>query len=159
MAWVAPRTWVAGTVVLAAWMNEVRDSLKAIGDPWTAYTPTWTASGVNPTLGNGTITAASITAGKLTIIRIVLTFGSTTTAGTGVYAWTLPATALVAYQPIGMAVVRDVSVPANVPRVAYLPTTTTISCFTEAGAHIDNNTPYTWATGDTIKIQGTYEAA
>jgi hypothetical protein len=47
-----PRTWVAGEVVTAAFMNtEVRDALTGIQAAWTVYTPTWTASHEQPDAG------------------------------------------------------------------------------------------------------------
>lgn len=95
MAWTTPRTWVAGETVTAAIMNtHVRDNLKALGDPWTAYTPTWTASTTNPTLGNGTLTGRAVQVGKFTQIRIAMVGGTTTAVGSGSYSFALPAASI-----------------------------------------------------------------
>jgi hypothetical protein len=76
MAWVSPRTWTAGETVTAAFMNQLRDSLKAIGDPWTAYTPTWGSSGTAPVIGNGSITGAWVSVGKLVHFWAVVVMGT-----------------------------------------------------------------------------------
>lgn len=91
MAWTTPRTWVAGETVTAALLNtHVRDNLKAVGDPWTTYTPTWTAATTNPTIGNGTIAGRYMAAGKYITFEIQIVMGSTTTYGAGAYSLTLP---------------------------------------------------------------------
>jgi len=62
------------------------------GAAWQSYTPTWTASSVNPTLGNGTLTGAYNKVGKMITARIFLQYGSTTSSGTGAFRWSLPVT-------------------------------------------------------------------
>jgi hypothetical protein len=63
-------------------MNQIRDSLKALGDPWTAYTPVWSAQGgTQPTIGNGTATGGYILTGKRLEFWAQLTMGSTSTYG------------------------------------------------------------------------------
>ena len=91
MVWTAPSTWLAGSVVTAAKLNEqLRDNLQAIGDPWTAYAPVWTAATTNPVIGNGTITGAYIQAGKFIVWRFAIISGTTTTYGSGNYSISLP---------------------------------------------------------------------
>ena len=85
MAWSAPATAVAGTTATAAWFNQyVRDNLKAIGDPWTAYTPTIT------NVTSSTLTAKYVAAGKWVTVRFVFTL---TAAPTGTVTLSLPVTA------------------------------------------------------------------
>lgn len=169
MAWTSPRTWVASEVVTAALLNtHVRDNLKALGDPWTAYTPAWTSSGTAPALGNGTITGAYIQTGKRIEFRIVLTMGSTTTFGTGTYDLSLPA--FTASAGMGRASVGgtafDSSATSTYPIVGLIlasATTATLRAWpTTAGnalAAITPTVPFTFATSDVITISGTYEAA
>lgn len=57
---------------------------------WSTYTPTWTATSVNPAIGNGTITGRYIDSGKVRFLKIRIVWGSTTTNGTGNYRWTYP---------------------------------------------------------------------
>lgn len=161
MAWTSPRTWVAGEVPSASTFNtHVRDNLKAIGDPWTAYTPAlsgWTK-------GNGTLNGWAMTAGKLIHYRIEYTVGSTDTLS-GTLSISLPATArwsatpLTALPPVGQATLRDVSGGVGRSRHAILLTSSTIAIVDESFAGVTATVPWTWATGDLIVVNGTYEAA
>lgn len=167
MAWTAPRTWTAGEVVDAAMMNaHVRDNLKAIGDPWTAYTPTWTATTTNPDIGNGTIVGHYIQAGNLVIFRAVITAGSTTTFGTGTYLISLPVTAGGAGRSPMAGVLRDDSAAADYPIMGLLVSgVTSVSLRTwptaagAAFAQVTPTVPVTLAANDSLTITGTYEAA
>ena len=62
----------------------------AIGS-WTAYTPTWTASTTNPTIGNGWITGFYRRVGDSVEIKILAQLGSTSSIGSGTYNFSLPA--------------------------------------------------------------------
>src|ERR1044071_1955961 len=64
-------------------MDTVHDALVALSDPWDSYTPTWTNSTTNPTIGNGTLSGAYIQVGKFVVFRVSIGMGSTTTFGTG----------------------------------------------------------------------------
>jgi hypothetical protein len=128
-------------------------------DPWAAYTPTWTASTTNPTLGNGTLTGAWTQIGATVHFRIVLTFGSTTNVGSGTYTWTLPTAAADTQSCVGKANIRDDSAGANRTRSCRNATATTTLLQDEAGATVTQAAPFAWATGDTIVISGNYEAA
>lgn len=57
---------------------------------WTSYSPAWTATTTDPTIGNGSITGAYQELGQTVNVRIKVTVGSTTTAGSGVYRLSLP---------------------------------------------------------------------
>lgn len=57
---------------------------------WTTYTPTWTASS-NPAIGNGTISGRyQLIQGKTLLVYVTITTGSTTTFGSGAWAFGLP---------------------------------------------------------------------
>jgi hypothetical protein len=89
-----PRTWVVGETVTAALMNqEIRDQFNSMFAAWTAYTPSWTATGTAPVLGDGTLTGRSMKIGRIVIGEVTLTCGSTTTYGTGAWSFSLPSTA------------------------------------------------------------------
>jgi hypothetical protein len=59
---------------------------------WQSYTPTWTSSGTNPTLGNGSITGRYMRIGKTVHATIRLVLGSTSSPGTATYLFSLPFT-------------------------------------------------------------------
>lgn len=160
MAWTTPRTWVAGEVPTAAILNtHIRDNLAAIGDPWTAYTPTWTAATTNPTLGNGTLEGHYIKAGRLVVFRVRLTFGSTTTVGDGTYTFSLPTAASTGGSDAGgQGIARDDSAVSIMPVFGRI-LGSTIDMFTGSGAVVTHAAPFAWATSDSIKITGIYEAS
>lgn len=60
------------------------------GGAWQTYTPVWTASGTNPSLGNGTLVGRYQKIGRTVVCHINLTPGSTTTFGTQGYSLTIP---------------------------------------------------------------------
>jgi hypothetical protein len=60
---------------------------------WVSYLPTWGSTGTQPTLGNGTIAGRWKLTGDSQEIHYELNVGSTSTAGTGGYTFSLPHTA------------------------------------------------------------------
>lgn len=57
---------------------------------WTAYTPVWTASATNPTVGNSTLSGRYQKMGRTVHLQINLIRGSTATLGSGDYSFSLP---------------------------------------------------------------------
>lgn len=166
MVWNTPATWAAGAILTAAQLNaQVRDNFKAIGDPSTAYTPTWTSTGTAPVIGNGSMTGGYNVAGKRLWLWIQLTAGSTTTFGTGSWIFGLPAGLVLAPGAWNFqANAIDTSAGGIYPlfgrpssggiALRALPTT--------AGnplASINNTTPFTWANTDSLFINGSAELA
>lgn len=157
MAWSDPQTWVALTDVMADDMNrEVRDNFKAIGDSWTAYTPTvsgWTRV-------NGAIAGAFMQAGKLTHYRITYTLGSSDTIS-GLLRLTLPSLAAggAPWYPSGRASLQDVSAGNRYFRNAAKVSSSTseILLSDDTGTQVSSTVPFTFATGDIIQVAGTYE--
>jgi hypothetical protein len=162
MTWPTLRTWLAGEKLTATLLNEqVRDPLKEIGDAWTAYTPTWTATTTNPAIGNGSITGAFIEAGKLIFFRFNITMGSTTTFGSGSYVISLPATSAIGFPYVhGDVTCFDTSASATRHRrMASSGGTTTVIMQTDDAVRVTELAPFTWANGDRLSGIGFYEAA
>ncbi|MDH6709741.1 hypothetical protein P3T27_006490 [Kitasatospora sp. MAA19] len=57
---------------------------------WSSFTPTWTASTINPILGNGTLTSRWTRVGRQITWIGLMSAGSTTNGGNGVWAMSLP---------------------------------------------------------------------
>jgi hypothetical protein len=94
MAIATPRTWVVGEVVTAAMLNaEVRDQWTDLISGWTSYTPAWTSTGTAPVLGNGTIFGRYKLVGKVCTANFEAVFGTTSTFGSGTWAFSVPFTA------------------------------------------------------------------
>lgn len=160
MAWTDLTAYAAGRFTVA--MAELlRGNFKAIGDAWTTYTPTWTATTTNPTLGNGTISGRYISAGKLAIISVSTVFGSTTTVGSGSYAWSTPGSISARDFHViqGSAMLLDSSAGSLLPKVAWAVNGTSIVVSDLTPTRISHNSPVIWATGDRIDFQVIFEAS
>lgn len=160
MAWTNPRTWVSLETVTAALLNtHVRDNFKAIGDAYTAYTPTLAGTGGGGSVGNGTITGFWRQTGKHTDFYGTLTLGSTTSLGTGVTTFSLPATAARA-RACGESRLFDTSASTNQAGALYIETGALTVCRVLYGTgSVSATTPWTWATGDILMFSGAYDAA
>jgi hypothetical protein len=161
MAWVPPRTWVNGTVT-AAMMNEISSSLHAIGDAWIPFTPSWTAGTTAPSLGNGTATGAYSAHGKTIHFRAKVTMGSTTTYGAGSYFLTVPFQPLTGLTPHLEVFANDVSAGTYYTGKTYFTASTTVGMAIHTTlpymVALNPSAPFTWATGDSFEIYGTYES-
>ncbi|WP_222723443.1 hypothetical protein [Streptomyces sp. adm13(2018)] len=139
------------------------------GSAWTAYTPTYAASGGGAALGNGLIDAEYTLNGDECHTRISFVAGSTTTFGSGGLRWGLPFTAAALPNSnmfwAGSAMCSDAGLAyySGICRIngggTYLvgisPTTATGSAATEWRA----TTPFTWANGDYASFGFTYKIA
>ncbi len=157
MTWTDPKTWIPFDPLSATELNvQLRDNMKAIGDAWTAYDPT--LSGV--TLGDGTLTGRYSIAGKLVHWSAELTLGSTSSV-TGAIVIGLPALTrgtLFTGSPLGHATLLHPSTPALRCWVAGMNTAGTAYAVDDAGVGAQVDHPWTWAAGDRINFNGTYEA-
>ena len=135
--------------------------LNALGTRAT-FTPTWTSTGTQPALGNGTLVGEWVRVQNLVMVTYNLTMGSTTTFGTGNYLFSLPTAAsddIDPYQMQGFGVVTDVSLATNYNTYAlynfgspdnhllYAPS---------ANTFISNTVPFTWASGDVARWKLVY---
>ncbi len=92
MTWNSPPTFTVGQKPPAATMNFIKGDLDLLGGPMVTYTTTWGSTGTAPVIGNGSVVAAAMQANKIIDFRVVVTFGSSTTFGTGGYTLLLPVT-------------------------------------------------------------------
>lgn len=165
MAYSAPRTWVTGELVTAAYMNqEVRDNLNAqfplAAVAWSSYTPTLTQS-VTVT---ATVTYAKyMQIGKIINVNVLLTVTGAGTLGADIFV-TLPVTAAASFSnltAVGAGRVFDTSASLNYVGTAVSNTTARIGIVPNAGNGYLGSTSFTaaLAAGDTVSFCATYEAA
>lgn len=122
------------------------------------YTPSWMAASVNPTLGNGTLVGKYTRTGRTVTDQITLTIGSTTANGTGEYTFTL------SHQPKSSTKYSGAGVITDVGANLYVVTSRTKSDGTKnmavfsngVGTGVQQNSPMTWATGDTMEVTVNY---
>lgn len=128
------------------------------------YTPTWTSSGTAPAIGNASVIARYTRIGKFVHAYGGITFGSTTTYGTGVWFFALPATpaaSVTTNVPIGTGwLVQTANIGIATPiavgssmvlqlGATYLGTNTNVS----------PTFPWTWAASNILGWNAIYEAA
>ena len=146
---------VGGTPT-AAYLDLVNANFATLGGAWTAYTPSWTGSGGNPSIGNGTLAGAYVQLGKMVIFRAYLVMGSTTTYGSGVWSIGLPAsvTGVAAAQPINSAG-YDTSAGTFLDLKAWVDVSySVVSIASAGGGYVTSTVPVTWATGDWLAVSG-----
>ena len=143
------------------------DSTAATGLAWThggkntAYTPTWgVVSGTAPTIGNGALSGFYCRVGDLVFFQIALGFGSTTTAGSGTYTFSLPfAMSGTTKGFTGSTQILDAGVAwyrGYTPVSVQDGFTDKFTLISDAGAAVTNLVPIAFGTGDTIYIWGVY---
>jgi hypothetical protein len=120
------------------------------------YTCAWTASGTNPVLGNGVITAFYTRTGSTTLATVELVIGSTTTLGTGDWRFSLPTTVFGAY--IGSAVATDIGPGTQYVGSAVAPTGVAYCVITTNSGNATSAIPFAWATGDVLRFSIQYES-
>jgi|SRR5882762_2917587 len=144
-------------------INVVQANLNALGT-WVDYTPTWTGT-TNPALGNGTLKAGYVKIGKMCTVRMNLVMGSTTTYGTGGWAWTLPFTARTISgastlpQWSGAGLLLDSTFAYYLSTVGVVSAGTVFNMFANGNGNFVGmtNQPFTWSTNDSISASVTYE--
>lgn len=171
----------AGTLNGAASRNQIVGNTLLAGTTWTdnstatgtninfvdyaayAPTPVWASSGTQPVLGNGTLTSQVIRQGKVLAVDIYLTFGSTTTAGTGDWYFTLPspfAAFTAANTVVGVARILDTGTSWLIGTAWMNAGSNRIYGSTSASSsQIGAGAPITWATGDTLLLHVEFEMA
>lgn len=141
---------------------------------WTDFTPALTAATTNPTVGNGTWKGRYTITGKTVRAIYYIGWGSTSTAGSGLWYLGLPVPISTASPfwdaathaiNIGSVRVRDSGTTSytgnalfNVGNPANNVTMEVLNATLNAG-QITNNNPITWANGDSISVEIEYEAA
>jgi hypothetical protein len=128
-----------------------------VGGVWKNWTPTWTASTTNPSIGNGTLSGRYCLIGKLITAKIFLQLGSTSTAGSGAYSFTFPIAPLNYRLVSGVYRLRNVG--GNLYEGAVEPFSATFALIRDGGTYVTNATPFSFADQDIIGIGLSYEIA
>lgn len=151
-----PYPWSAHDVLTASDLNAaIATGIMSTGlGAWTAYTPAWSG-----TLGNGSLTGAYCKIGRLVHFRISLTWGTTTTHGASSQTLTLPPFAANFSGWLGGARIIDASAAQQFYRHVFANSSTVLAMSAEAAAtFVSNTVPMTWATTDSLNLQGSYES-
>ena len=132
---------------------------------WRSYTPSWTASSINPSIGNGSLEGWYKVVGKTCFVRGNIVMGSTTTFGSGEWYVSMPFTASHADAILMTANLLDngaawYNAVLNGARAGFN-YKAPIQYQGGAGTALDVNAtqPYTWANSDRFLWNGSYEIA
>jgi hypothetical protein len=163
MAWTSKPTFVAGRYPTDLELEALADQIDALtGTGFTAYTPTWTASSVNPAIGNGQIDAGyrRTSESDLVVYEGRLLTGTTTTYGTGFWLMSIPVAASSGSTNRSVLVGQALDVGSGLahPIVGRIFAGALVFNGT-AGTSVSATVPITWATGDELRWSITYEAA
>jgi hypothetical protein len=127
---------------------------------YTTYTPTF----VNFTLGNGTAVGRYLQIGKVVLVEIKVTLGSTSSMGSDPYVL-LPVNAAMTTSVQANVTLQDAGTGEYVG-AAGNPYADSLRLFAvgASGSYanyvlITSTVPFTWATNDVFSIRATYEAA
>lgn len=132
------------------------------GPVTTSYTPAWGCTGTAPALGNGSLTGNYVQLGKFVQGSILLTVGSTSTFGTGLFTFTVPAAIVGPGSfPVGTASIFDFSAGQTYFQFAsnYSANTITLASPAIPTAFSGQGVPITFATGDVIAVNFNYLAS
>jgi len=144
----------AGQVLTAATMN-------SIGAAWESYTPTWTGSTSNPSVGSGFIEGFYCQIQTLIIVSGYVIPGASWSAGSGTYRVSLPINAKGTNAPIGYGTLLDASagyVAYFGPALRQSATTAEFRIGNGAGLW-SSSVPITLAQSDQMRFTLIYEAA
>lgn len=131
---------------------------------WSTYTPTWTASTANPAIGNGALLGRyQRLYGRTWHIDVLMSFGSTTTYGTGTYSLSLPSGLTSVQLAVGSIVVLcGANYHFGVATASGSATTMQLSSVTStsntAMVGVSGTVPSTIGTGNSISISLTVES-
>lgn len=144
----------AGEVLTAATMN-------SIGAAWESYTPTWTGSTTNPSVGSGFVEGRYCRIQTLIIATGYVILGAGWAGGSGTYRVALPVNALSTNAPIGYATLLDASagyVAYFGPAIRQSATTAEFRIGNGSGLW-SSSVPITIAQSDQMRFTLIYEAA
>lgn len=128
----------------------------------TAFTPTWGNTGTANTTTNATIAGEYIRCGKLVFFSMRVIWGAATASGSGAWTLTLPtASATYGMYGNGEAIYVDSSAGQAYRGTIFPSSTTVAALYTNASpvVTVTATSPFTWATGDSLFVTGTYFAA
>lgn len=140
--------------------NSAREVYRYTGGAWEifyqegTYTPSWTASGTAPAIGNGTISGSYIKAGKKVTASVNLLAGSTTTFGTGKWFFSLPTSVAVSYNGVAVAERYGFGFSGG-----FTLSNPIFAIIANGPNEFSKDYPHVWAVNDRLYLTHTYKEA
>jgi hypothetical protein len=133
---------------------------------WTSYTPTWTSDSGTPSIGDGSITGRYKQIGKTVFFNLKLTYGTTTTGGSGAWMFTLPVTSYDPNYQFAVSILNSgLAWYGAIANGNYKGSTSHFSIIhqndtqTTVWGGVSSTAPFTFESQDTLTVSGSYEAA
>jgi hypothetical protein len=125
------------------------------GGLWNTYTPSWTSTGTQPAVVDGTLLGNYTQIGGLIVAKVSLTIGASTTFGTGSYSMSLP---VAEDSTVGFSAGPGIAFDSN-PGVVYIVHWRAAALLSNASpiATLSPSVPFTWASGDQLQLTITYK--
>ena len=145
-----------------------------INSAWQSYDVQWTTDlGTQPSIGNGSLTGYYKRIGKTVFLRVRLSAGSTTTFGDNNRLWifSLPVTASSQHGVQFSCSILDSGAGSSpmgtwynaIGNGSYFTVATSVAIIATSAngttAAVTKNHPFTWASGDSLQFNGSYEIA
>ncbi len=144
-----PAAFVPGKV-RASDLEKMRAALDALTSAWASYTPTWSSSGTQPVVNNGTIESRYTRVGDFWVWTGRLAIGGTTSIGTGVYSISSPIALESGNRYFGVGLLLDSSTGTNNQPLGIRPDGGSAIRAYGTGGQWSATVPVTPASGDTI---------
>ena len=148
-----------GNNVIVGAVTDSSAETNQVDRPLASYAGTWTGSGSNPAIGNGTSYFFSVREGRNVTVYAGATMGASTTYGTGTWRFSLPEPCSGSVNCIGTAVMYDATSTRYYGGIALLAaggTYLTVVADDSTTGEVTATNPFTWASGDFIRAQITY---
>lgn len=126
---------------------------------WISYTPTWSSTGTQPAIGNGTLNGKWRRVGDSVQAQIFLTAGTTTSYGTGNYQFSFPSglsidsTKVENQTTLGQARMTDNGIANYVGIVIAETSSNRVSVSLQSGAAWGATTPFTFGNTDVASLE------
>ena len=119
-----------------------------------SYTPTWSSSGVQPSIGTGTLTGCWAKRGDLVLVSIIFVAGATTNFGTGGWSFSLPLNAgRSGFCGTGFMIHGGQFYQAISNTTAN---SSTLQLYYSGSGQLSATVPWVWVNGDAIAISLEY---
>lgn len=152
-------TLTAGKLPDGTEWTTILDAIAGLSSNQVPYTPAWTNTATQPTIGNGTLQGYYSRIGKFGWFTIALSINTTTSLGTGTdmqfglpSGWTAVTTTI--GRSVGLACIRDQSGAVHTIGEAGLASAASLQVRYHGGNVLTGAAPYALATGDFIRITG-----
>lgn len=158
MSWTTPAPAPAGDALTSDfWDEQVKDNLDVIGGARTSWTPTY-GGGISA-IGDATVNARYLLAGKLCIGHVTITMGASTTFAASTLSIVLPVAPVTHGQALGAVYLVDSSATARYVGTALQSGVNAVFLSAASSTLVSNTVPFTWASGDVLSFEFQYETA